>query len=202
MVDPSRPGEIYSQSPVLSPISGTVIQAPVQPGDTLSSQTPVYVVGDLSRLLVETFVPERFSNTARQGLSAAVSLEALPGELFDTLVDEVSPVLDTASRTLKIRLRFTRQDPRIRAGMFAMVNLVTHTRQNVPIIPREAVINTYDSWIAFVVTDQQRAQRRELRLGLESEQAIEILSGLEPGEWVVTGGQNFLSDNDPVRVVQ
>jgi RND family efflux transporter MFP subunit len=201
MVDPSRPGEIYAQSPVVSPISGTILQAPVSPGDTLTSQTAVYLVGDLSRLLVETFVPERFSNAARKGLSAAVSLEALPGESFDAVVDELSPVLDPASRTLKVRLRFTTQDPRIRAGMFAQVNLVTQTRKDVLLIPREAVINTYGSWIAFVVTDEQRAERRELRLGLESETAMEVLSGLETGARVVTGGQNFLSDNDPVRVV-
>ncbi|MDR0722411.1 MAG: efflux RND transporter periplasmic adaptor subunit [Treponema sp.] len=201
MVDPSRPGEIYAQNPVLSPISGTILQAPVSPGDTLTSQTMVYLVGELSRLLVETFVPERFSQVARKGLSAVVSLEALAGETFDAVVDEVSPVLDPASRTLKIRLRFTKQDPRIRVGMFAQVNLVTQTRKDVPIIPREAVINTYGSWIAFVVTDEQRAERRELRLGLESEEAIEVLSGLELGERVVTGGQNFLSDTDLVRVV-
>ncbi|MDR1985778.1 MAG: efflux RND transporter periplasmic adaptor subunit [Treponema sp.] len=201
MVDPSRPGEIYAQNPVLSPISGTILQAPVSPGDTLTSQTVVYLVGELSRLLVETFVPERFSNVARKGLSAVVSLEALAGETFDAVVDEVSPVLDPASRTLKIRLRFTKQDPRIRSGMFAQVNLITQTRKDVPVIPREAVINTYGSWIAFVVTDEQRAERRELRLGLESEEAMEVLSGLEPGEQVVTGGQNFLSDADLVRVV-
>lgn len=201
MVDPSRPGEVYAQSPVHAPVSGTILQAPLSPGDTLTSQTVVYQVGELSRLLVETFVPERFSPVARKGLAARVSLEALPGETFDAVVDEVSPVLDPASRTLKIRLEFTRQDPRIRVGMFAQVSLVTQTRKDVPVIPREAVINTYGSWIAFVVTQEQRAERRELRLGLEGEEAIEVLSGLEPGEWVVTEGQNFLSEADPVRVV-
>jgi RND family efflux transporter MFP subunit len=167
----------------------------------LTSQTAVYLVGDLSRLFVETFVPERFSNAARKGLSAAVSLEALPGESFGAVVDALSPVLDPASRTLKVRLSFTQQDPRIRAGMFAQVNLVTQTRKDVLLIPREAVIHTYGSWIAFVLTPEQRAERRELRLGLESETAMEVLSGVELGERVVTGGQNFLSDKDPVRVV-
>ena len=85
--------------------------------------------------------------------------------------------------------------------MFAQVSLVTQTRKDVPVIPREAVINTYGSWIAFVVTQEQRAERRELRLGLEGEEAMEVLSGLEPGEWVVTEGQNFLSEADRVRVV-
>jgi multidrug efflux pump subunit AcrA (membrane-fusion protein) len=203
MVDPSRPGEVYSQSPVISTISGTILQAPVQPGDTVTVQTAVYVVGDLSSLMVETFVPERFSNAARRGLEAQVSLEALPGELFPAVVDEVSPVLDPASRTLRIRLKFPgRTDPRIKAGMFATVSLVTNTRRDVPVIPREAVINTYGSWIVFTVNEENTAVRREISLGLENERFVEVLSGLEPGELVVSAGQNFLSDGDPVRIIE
>ncbi|MCL2374475.1 MAG: efflux RND transporter periplasmic adaptor subunit [Treponema sp.] len=202
-VDPSRPGQVYSASPVVSTIGGTVLSAPVQRGDTVSPQTPVYVVGDLSTLMVETFVPERFSNAARRGLSAQVRLEALPGEVFTAVVDELSPVLDPASRTLRIRLRFSGpMDQRIRAGMFATVTLVTNARQNVPIIPRGTVMVAYDTWVVFTVDDQNIATRRAVSLGLENEAYIEILSGLEPGELVVSAGQNFLADGDLVNIVQ
>jgi RND family efflux transporter MFP subunit len=203
MIDPSRPGEFYSLSPVVSTISGTVLQAPFSPGDTLSTGSAVYVVGDLSELVVETFVPERFATAVRQELAAQVSLEALPGEVFPAAVDEVSPVLDPASRTVKIRLRFTgRAEPRIRAGMFATVSLVTNTRANVPVIPRGAVINTYGAWIVFIINDEDVAERRSVVLGLENETFIEVSDGLAEGDRVVTAGQNFLSDGDPVRVIE
>jgi RND family efflux transporter MFP subunit len=201
-IDPSRPGEIYSKSPVVSPVSGTVLSVPVNPGDTLSVQTPVYVVGDLSSLLVETFVPERFATAARKGLSAQVELEAIPGEFFPAVVEEVSPVLDPASRTLKIRLRFIKPDPRVKAGMFATVTLVTNAKQDVPVVPRSAVINTYGSWIVYTVKEGATAERREITLGLESEDYIEVVSGLNLGEQVVIAGQNFLSDGAPVRIVE
>ncbi|MDR2135444.1 MAG: efflux RND transporter periplasmic adaptor subunit, partial [Treponema sp.] len=164
-VDPSRPGEEYEPSPVLSTIGGTVLSVPVSLGDTVSPSTVIYVVGDLSNLVVETFVPERYSNIARRGLAAQVSLEALPGETFPATVQELSPVLDPASRTLRIRLRFNQRDARIRAGMFATVSLVTNARQDVPLIPRDAVINTYGSWIAFVVDESNIARRRTVTLG-------------------------------------
>jgi RND family efflux transporter MFP subunit len=202
LVDPSRPGEEYSESPVLSTVSGTVLSAPLNPGDTVSSATAVYIIGDLSNLAVETFVPERFSNVAQRGLGALVSLEALPGETFPAVVQEISPVLDSASRTLRIRLRFTNRDSRIRAGMFATVSLVTNTRRNVPVIPRGAAINTYGSWIVFVVDDQGAARRKVITLGIENETVVEVLSGLELGDRVVSAGQNFLSDGDPVRIVE
>jgi multidrug efflux pump subunit AcrA (membrane-fusion protein) len=203
VVDPSRPGQIYSDSPVISTIGGTVLQAPVRRGDTVSTQTAVYVVGDLSTLMVETFVPERFSNAAQRGLKAQVFLEAFPGETFEASVEEVSPVLDPASRTVRIRLGFTgRTDPGIKAGMYATVSLVTNVRRDVPVIPRASVINTYGSWIVFTVDDKNIASRREVSLGLENETYVEVLDGLEIGDAVVSAGQNFLTDGDLVRIVE
>jgi len=208
MVDPSRPGEVYSLNPVISTISGTVLQAPYSIGDTVSAQSALFVVGDLSVLRVETFVPERFVSSIKLGLGATVRLEALPGETFYAEVDEVSPVLDPASRTLRIRLRFVDKegkamsDLRVKAGMFATISLVTRTRADVPVIPRTSVINTYGSWIIFIIDDNNIARRRVLELGIENERFFEVLNGVEPGEKVVTAGQNFLTDGDPVRIVE
>ncbi|MDR0455119.1 MAG: efflux RND transporter periplasmic adaptor subunit [Treponema sp.] len=208
MVDPSRPGEVYSHSPVVSTISGTVLQAPYSIGDTVSAQSALYVLGDLSSLRVETAIPERFVSSVRQGLGATVMFEAIPGETFFAEVDEVSPVLDAASRTLRIRLRFVNRqgrlviDPRIRAGMFSTVSLVTRTRTNVPVIPRTSVINTYGSWIVFTVDENNIARRHTVELGIENESLFEVLSGVNLGDRVVSAGQNFLSDGDPVRVVE
>jgi membrane fusion protein, multidrug efflux system len=203
MVDPSRPGQVYSESPVVSTIGGTVLLVPVHKGDTVSTQTAILVVGDLSTLMVETFVPERFSSAAQRGLKAQVSLAAFPGEIFEATVQEVSPVLDPTSRTVRIRLGFTGQmDGRIKAGMYATVSLVTNSRMNVPVIPRTSVINTYGSWIVFTVDDRNIAMRKVISLGLENENYVEVLDGLEVGDKVVSAGQNFLTDGDPVRIVE
>ncbi|MDR2210580.1 MAG: efflux RND transporter periplasmic adaptor subunit [Spirochaetaceae bacterium] len=208
LVDPSRPGDPFFPNPVTSTVSGAVLSVPANVGDTLESRTVICVVGNLSELKVETYVPERYSVFMRRGLPAQISFEAMGDEQFPAEVDELSPVLDPASRTMRIRLRFVsppggRPDPRIMAGMFATVSLVTNTKVDVPVIPRDALINTYGSWIVFVVPPgSATARRREISLGLESEAMVEVLSGLEPGEPVVIAGQNFLTDGDPVRVVE
>ena len=200
MIDPSRPGEVYSQSPVVSTVSGTVINVPFSAGDTVSVQSGIYAVGDLSSLVIETFVPERFTASVTGGMSASVKLEAAGGETFNAEVFEVSPVLDPVTRTIKIRLRFTNPDSRIKAGMFATISLITNKKTDIPIIQRTSVISTYGSWIVFVVDDENTARRREVTLGLDSEDYIEILSGVSLGENVVSAGQNFLSDGDSVRI--
>jgi multidrug efflux pump subunit AcrA (membrane-fusion protein) len=201
-VDPSRPGEVYSKSPIVAAISGTVLSTPVNVGDSVTAQTVVVTIGDLNSIVLETYVPERFSTDLRAGLSAEVSFEALSGERILAQVYEVSPVLDPASRTIKIRLRFPRRDNRIKVGMFATVYLVTREARNIPVIPRSALINTAGTWICYTVNNQNIAERRELILGLESEDTVEIVQGIIPGERLVVLGQNFLSDQEPVRIVE
>jgi len=208
IIDPSRPGDAYFSNPVTSTVAGVVLSIPVNPGDTLQTNSVICVVGNLADLRIETYVPERHSVTMRRALPAQVSFEAMPGEVFAAEIDELSPVLDPASRTLRIRLRLLpdssgRIDPRIMAGMFATVSLVTNSRKDVPVIPRASLIQTYGSWIVFVIPpDTTTASRREVTLGLESETMVEILTGLEQGERVVSEGQNFLTDGDPVRIVE
>jgi RND family efflux transporter MFP subunit len=202
LVDPSRPGDQFNLSPVISRVGGTVLEAPVNRGDTVTTQTAVLVVGNVANLQVETYVPERFSTKVAVGQNAQVFFEAISDQSFAAEVEEISPVLDPASRTRRIMLKFKEQDKQILAGMFATVSLVTESKSNVPIIPRNAIINTYGSWIVFVVNRNNVAERRELTLGLESEAFIEVLSGVELGEQVVIAGQNFLSNNEPVRVVR
>ena len=202
MIDPSRPGEVYSRSPVISTVSGTVLNVPFHIGDTVTNQSGVIIVGDLSSLLVETFVPERFVASVRQGMRAFLWFEAIPGETFDAEVFEVNPVIDPVTRTLRVRLRFTRPDARIKAGMFATISLVTNRKTNIPVIPRMSVINTYGSWIVFIVDENNIARRREVNLGIDNEDFIEVLDGVSLGEKVVSAGQNFLSDGDPVRLAE
>ena len=208
MLDPSRPGDSFFLNPVTSTVSGVVVSIPVNAGDTLQTNSVICVIGNLADLRVETYVPERYSVTMHKGLPAQISFEAMPGEFFPAEVDELSPVLDPASRTLRISLRLLpgsggRVDSRILAGMFATISLVTNSKVDVPVIPRTALIHTYGNWIVFVVPeDSSAARRREVTLGLESETMVEILSGLETGEQVVSEGQNFLADGDAVRIVE
>jgi multidrug efflux pump subunit AcrA (membrane-fusion protein) len=202
IIDPSRPGEIFQSSPVRATIAGTILQLPFGTGEQVASSQVIAVIGDLSKLAVETYIPERFTAAMRPGLAAEVFFDSLPGETFTATIAELSPVIDPASRTLRIRLRFRRADSRVKSGMFATISLVTASRANIQVLPREAVINTYGSWIVFVLENNSTVRRREITLGMENETLVEVISGLTPGEIVVYSGQNFLSDGDNVRVIE
>ncbi len=98
-VDPNSPGSYFRRSPVYAPISGSVISTPLKNGTTVSTNTALLQIGDISNLQVTANVPERYVSVLRTGLKANVSLEAYPDVKFEATVSRVSPVVDSASRT-------------------------------------------------------------------------------------------------------
>ncbi|MDR3276675.1 MAG: efflux RND transporter periplasmic adaptor subunit [Treponema sp.] len=208
----SRPGDFFSPSPVVAPVSGTVLRVPAAQGDTVTVQTPILVLGNLSDLVIAVPVPEQFSAALRRGQTAWVQFTALPGETFGAVVDELSLVLDGENHSLPVRLRFSGgADPRIKAGMSAALSLVTATRTGVPVIPRSSVLYDESSPAVFVVREEGLAEgrlaeglaeRRNIVLGLAGDTTVEVLEGLDPGELLVTAGQHFLAPGVPVRVVE
>ncbi len=201
LVDPSKVGESYLPNPVESTVAGTILSIPVNEGDTISMNTVIAMVGNLSDRKISTSVPERFLANLRIGTPAEISFDAIPATTYPAHITELSPVLDTSSRTLEVKLSLDSRDPRILVGMFATVKLETENKRNVLVIPRSAVILTSTDASAFVIKPDSTVERRAIVLGTEGEDAFEVKSGLLASEKVVTEGKSSLSNGDKVRVI-
>jgi membrane fusion protein (multidrug efflux system) len=202
-VDPSKPGQQYAESPVTAPISGTVTSVPVRVGDTIATTTQIATIGRLDALEIEALIPERFISKVRLGTEADFSFAAWPGQEFSGRIVQLSPVVDSTSRTLKATLALDRADSRVRAGMYATVALITDKREGVVVIPAECVVsrNGKDSKQVVFVVENNRAVQRQVNIGISSEGMVEITSGVTAGEEVVLNGQSLLSDGVQVRIV-
>jgi multidrug efflux pump subunit AcrA (membrane-fusion protein) len=202
-VDPSKPGLIYMNSPVYAPISGTVLRVPVSVGATVGPGTSIAVISVTDNLEINARIPEREIAGLRTGLKAEVSLAAYPGAYFPATISHVSPVLDTASRTKLISLRFDRNDSRINAGMFARVRINTGIYDNVLTVPAEAVVRKHGEDTVYILrgTGQVQAESRPVAVGITLDGWTEIRSGLDEGEAVVVQGQQLLSGGEAVRII-
>lgn len=200
-VDPSVPGQNYSTSPVKATISGTVIELPFREGATITTQTSLATIGDLSNLLIITYIPERYISSLREGLAAKVGFDAYPGEVFHAEIYEINPVMDANTRTLSVKLKMTEKDERIRPGMFATMNLITKESLQTLAVPSRAVFNYYGEEAVYIVSQKGTAERRIVSTGLSSDADIEIISGLEEGESVITQGLSKITDGSAVRAV-
>lgn len=205
LIDPSKIGQNYLPNPVESTVAGTVLSLPLQAGDTVSTNTVVATIGDLSRLRIATAVPERFVSQLKIGGFAELSFDALPGLIFSARISSLSPVLDPISRTREIQLALDKHDPRILVGMFSTIKLVTEMKSAIITAPRSAVILATDESYVYVLKEDEsrgaRVEKRVVALGMEGEDSFEIRKGLAEGEKVVTEGSGSVVDGDSVRVI-
>ena len=202
-VDPSRPGMNFEYSPVKSPISGTITAINVVPGSMVAQQLSIAKVSKMETLEVSMNVPERFVSKVQEGQKAYLRFDAYPGEVFYASVSEVSPVLDQSSRTMGVKLTFDKEYPRIKAGMFARVKLITDTRSNIVKIPDSAIVNRFGENFVFAVNpgDPASVRRQVVTIGIRVDEKAEILSGLSPDEEIIVRGQTLLEEGSLVNVV-
>jgi multidrug efflux pump subunit AcrA (membrane-fusion protein) len=199
-VDPSKPGASFAMSPVYSPLSGTLTSLTGELGATVTTATSLGTVGILSDLLVDATVPETQIASVKNGLKADVTFEAFPGKVFPAQVKRVDPVVDTASRTKKIRLAFLNGAGAVNLGMFAKVKLYFDQRQPEVLAPLESIVTRVGKSYVFVVSGDT-VQKREVTTGLSVDGTVELLSGVKAGETMVTKGQELLDDGSKVKVV-
>jgi membrane fusion protein, multidrug efflux system len=200
-VDPSKPGESYALSSVYSPISGTVTAVNVQVGATVSTSTSIVTVGKIDKLEIVAKVPERDVSGLKEGLPAVATFEAYPGEKFYTTIYKVNPVVDSASRTKEIRLRFNKPDSRVNAGMFAKLVVYTEAYPNTLVITEDAILIRNDQSIVFVVKDDNTVEKRVIQTGISVDGMIEVKDGLTAGENIVLEGQQVLADGSKVKAI-
>ena len=204
VVDPSRPGAAYMNSPVYAPISGIISKTPLSPGMTVSPNTSITIISAGESLEINVRIPEREIAGLTPGLAAEVSLQAYPGEIFGAAVTRVSPVLDSASRTKLITLNFIRNDNRVNAGMFARIRINTRTYAGVLSVPAEALVTKHGESAVYVVRNGGRgpvAERRIVSAGVSLSGWTEIKEGLVEGETVVVQGQQLLSGGEALRIM-
>lgn len=198
-VDPSAPGQYYKKSPVYAPISGSIISTPLKNGTTVSTNTTIAIVGDISNLQVTADIPERYVAVLKEGLKAEISVEAYPGVVFEATVSRVSPVVDTTSRTKEVVLHFNTRDERVNAGMFGKVKLYTQDYKDQVVMPSDALVQLNDENYAYVVKEDSTVERRKVVTGNSVDGKIQITEGVNEGEKVVIQGQTSLNDGSKIR---
>ena len=180
---------------ILASQDGVVDGLNVREGMYVKPATEVLTLADLSSvwLLVDVF--ERQSDWVAVGQPAEVRLGYLPGRVWAGEVEFVYPTIDPKTRTLQARLRFDNPDDALKPDMYANVRIYAGPKQDVLSIPREALIKLGKAQRVIVAMEKGRFRAQQVTAGLESGDFVEIISGLNEGDRVVTSGQ-FLIDSE------
>ena len=209
-------GEPWTELTVHAPTGGTVIHKNIMEGAYVREGEPLVHLADLDRVWIVADVFEHDLDAVATGQHAIISPEARPGQTFDGEVTFIEPVLDTKTRSAKIRIETGNKDRALMPGMFVRVEIhipimpadshetetahgTMHTQETVEhdgvlAVPRSAVINTGTRTVAFVEIAPGRYELRRVRIGPMAEGFYVILDGLREGERVVERG-SFLLDS-------
>jgi len=186
---------------ICAPISGVVSKRFVDQGTLVSKTTPIVRIVAMHRVKAVVQIVESELAQLRCGTTADISVDAYREEIFKGTVTCISPTVDPESRTADVEIQMDNRDYRLKPGMFARVNLVVQRRNGVLLLSEDSLLRESGSARVFI-HDSGRASLREVTLGLEGEQNVEVLGGLQEGDEVIVAGHYELRDGMPVKVIQ
>ncbi len=190
-----RSGQASENVQIVAPQDGIISALGVREGMYVQPNTPIMSLADLSSVWLQAEIFESQAEWVAAGQAAEARLDYIPGSVFSGQVDYVYPVLDAATRTLRVRLRFDNADERLKPNMYARVSIYGRLRPSALTIPREALIRGGERDRVVLSLGEGRFHVHEVLTGMESGAWVEILAGIEEGDRVVTSAQ-FLLDSE------
>ncbi len=190
-----RSGKANRRVRVLASQDGFVEALNVREGMFVKPATEVLTLSDLASVWVLVDVYAQQSAWVAAGQPAELRIAYWPGRVWEGRVEFVYPNLDPKTRTLRVRIPLDNPDEQLKPGMYADVRIFAGPKDDVLSIPREALIKSTDEQRVIMALGDGKFSTREVVAGMESGEWVEIISGLEEGERVVTSGQ-FLIDSE------
>ncbi len=192
--DVLRTGRSRRTITLYSPATGVVTDKKVTQGQAVQAGTEIYVVADLSSVWVDAQVRESDAADLRVGSGADLEFATYPGRTYKGRITFLYPTVAEQTRSLRARIAIANADGRLKPGMYATVRLSSPTRSALT-VPRSAVLQTGERAVVFVDQGKGALRPMDVVTGRAAGEYVEILSGLEAGQRVVTSAQ-FLLDSE------
>ena len=188
--DPSDPKGIVD---IVAPVSGVITDQEVAIGASVQAyNTPnPFTVSDLTTVWIVCDVYENDMANVRVGEPADIKLNAYPDKVPKGTTSNIGPILDPSIRTAKVRIEVANPGQMMRLGMFATATLFGKGKQTYAAVPASAIVHLHDrDWVYIPM--QGKFKRVEVVSGEQlPNQLQQVLSGLQPGQQVVTNAINL-----------
>lgn len=208
----ARSGEVLDRIPIHAPIGGTVLTRSVQEGEYVGEGELLFEIADLSELWLIADVYEEELPLVAVGQPVEITVRGIPGERFEGTVSFIDPVVQPATRTVRVRIDVPNPEGRLKPGMYARVELGKRFEETLA-VPANAVLWSGQRSVVLVRQGEGTFEPHEVGLGRKwlyptsggerDERGLEfgadqrryhaVRSGLEPGDQVVTSGAFLLN---------
>jgi cobalt-zinc-cadmium efflux system membrane fusion protein len=187
-------GSINREITIFSPITGTVVQRKIGPGQYVNSgaSDPVFVIGDLSTVWLTAFVRETDASNVSVGQEISFNVLALPGRPLTARINYVSAAIDPATRRLLVRATIDNKEGLLKPEMFANVTIYSPGDHAAVGVPKQALIYEGSQVRVWVAHEDKSIELRQIKPGLINGDLVEVEGNLKPGEQIVTKGSLFI----------
>ncbi|MFO8030173.1 MAG: efflux RND transporter periplasmic adaptor subunit [Cyclonatronaceae bacterium] len=206
--------ENLENTEIRSPVDGVILARMISEGDLARTGEPAFEVANLVGFETRLFLPMQDWESVMVGQPVAMKLSNRDEVAARGVVSRISPQLNPNTGLGEVVVSLTDATRSVRQGVLVDSRITLETRENTVVIPRSAMIEQVETYIepetntveirrkynAFVAIGDTLARQRELELGLEQGERVEVLQGLEPGEKLIVTGQRNLSDRDRIRI--
>ncbi len=188
-------------SEIRSPISGVIADRPLYAGEMAGAGTPLLTVMDISRVVARVNVPQAQATAVKVGQPATVT-QTDNGEKLEGKVTVVSPATDPNSTTVQVWITAANPGEKFKPGAAVHAAILTETIKNASIVPASAILPGEEGGTAVLtVSADSTAHLRPVEVGVRYGDKVQILSGVRPGDEVVTAGGLGVDDKAKVRIV-
>lgn len=178
----------------VAPIAGLVVDRQIGPGQYVQAgaSSPVYTIANLSTVWLVANVRDADAEALRIGQTVQVQVPSLPGRTFNAKLTYIAATVDPTIRRVAVHALIDNKAGLLRPEMFADATIQTSEDSNAPAVPQQAVIYEGEQARVWVMRSDRSVALRPVRLGRERDGRLEVLSGLNVGERVVTRGALFI----------
>lgn len=190
----SKGGGIGSPLIVRAPIKGEIISNKIVNGQYLKGDAdPVMIIAELSKVWISGDVKEKDIRFVNTGDQVSVKVSAYPDRNITGKVYHVNEIVDEDTRSIKVLIECDNPDRKLKPGMYATVNFST-TPEKAVMIPVTALMQQDNSQYVWVKTGKHQYAKRSVTTGETDQKTVRILSGLKPGETIMTEGGIYMLD--------
>ncbi|WPO91886.1 efflux RND transporter periplasmic adaptor subunit [Chryseobacterium sp. HR92] len=190
----SKGGGIGSPLIVRAPISGEIISNKIVNGQYLKGDAdPVMIIAELSKVWISGDVKEKDIRFVHPGDQVSVKVSAYPDRNITGKVYHINEIVDEDTRSIKVLIECDNPDRKLKPGMYATVNFST-TPEKTVMIPVTALMQQNNSQYVWVKTGKSQYTKRSVTTGETDQEKVRIISGLQPGETIMTEGGIYMLD--------
>jgi membrane fusion protein, multidrug efflux system len=190
-----------ARSEIRAPFNGVMGLRNISPGDFVKDGADLALIEDISKMKVDVRLPERYFGRIKPGQPILLSFDSMPGKTFTATLKAVDAQVDANGRSLLLRGELANPGGALRTGMFARARVLLRENPEAMLIPEEAITPVGADVFVYRI-DGGKAMRTKIQTGIRRDGKVEVTSGLQPGDQVVSAGQLRLPrDGMEVRVI-